>query len=55
MTTENQPVNETYHPDNKGEVRPSSDKNEKLEDKIADEKDDELADKIASDELTRDT
>jgi hypothetical protein len=54
MTADNQPGKETP-PDNKGEVRPSTDKNEKLEDKIAGEKDDELADESASDERKRDS
>ena len=41
--------------DNKGEVRPSTDKDAKLEDKIADEKDDEMAGESASDERKRDS
>ena len=54
MTADNQPGKET-RPDNKNEVRPSTDKNEKLGDKIAAERDDELADESASDERKRDS
>jgi hypothetical protein len=36
--------------DNKGEVRPSTDKSVKLEDKIENEKDDKMADENTSDE-----
>jgi hypothetical protein len=46
-------ANETA--DHKGEVRPSSNTNEQLEDKIADEKDDAMADEAASHELKRDS
>jgi hypothetical protein len=54
MSADNQP--ETEKPaDTKGEVRPSTDKNEKLEDKIADEKDHEMAVESASDERKRDS
>lgn len=41
--------------DDKGEVRPSTDKDAKLEDEIADEKDDEMTDESASDERKRDS
>jgi hypothetical protein len=41
--------------DDKGEVRPSTHKNAKLEDKIADEKNEEMADEIASDERKGDS
>jgi hypothetical protein len=54
MTADNQPGRET-RPDNKGEVRPSTDKNEKRGDKIAAERDDELAVESASDERKSDS
>jgi hypothetical protein len=41
--------------DNKGEVRPSTNKNEKLENRIADEKDDEMEDESSADERKRDS
>jgi hypothetical protein len=42
MSPEIQPKTDTP-PDSTGEVRPPTDKNSKLEDRIAEEKDDELA------------
>ena len=54
MTAVNQPGKQTLR-DYKGEVRPSTDKNEQLEDKIAGEKDDEMADESASNERKRDS
>jgi hypothetical protein len=54
MTADNQPGKGT-RPDNKGDVRPSTDKNEKLGDKIAAERDDELAVESASDERKSDS
>jgi hypothetical protein len=41
--------------DNRGEVRPLTHKNAKLEDKIADEKDDEMVDDSSSDERKLDS
>jgi hypothetical protein len=40
--------------ENKGEVRPSPGRNEKLEDKIADEKDEQIGDHSVSHELKKD-
>jgi hypothetical protein len=41
--------------DHKGEVRPSSNTNEQLEDRIADEKDDAMAHESVSHELKKDS
>ena len=54
MTPDNQPGKQT-RPTNKEAVRPSTDKNEKLGDKIAAERDDELAVESASDERKSDS
>jgi hypothetical protein len=54
MTPDNHPGKETSS-GNKGEVRPSTNKNDKLEDKITDEKDNKLSDESASDERKRDS
>lgn len=54
MTPDNHPGKGTSS-GNQGEVRPSTTKNDKLEDKIADEKNDELSDESASDERKRDS
>jgi hypothetical protein len=41
--------------DNKGEIRPSTNKNAELEDKIASEKDTEMEDESAADVRKRDS